>query len=238
MRPRIPWGRLGAEGAVIVASILLAFAVQAWWEGRQEQRQETEYLTALREELNEGLARLPQTETAFRETLYAHEALVGQFRETARAPTDSLTYWLSRLSWPPNFTPPTAVLNDLVSSGGIQLIKADPIRLGVAEYTGWLTRFEDSADQAWATWSERLQPYLEGRVPRVARLRQGGYPRPVPFGPSPFVASYEDMFGDAAFESMVAERWARLDAGSNVLGQIRSVMTELVTLIDQELGTG
>jgi len=32
------WSRAVTEMAVIVASILLAFAVQAWWEGRQERR--------------------------------------------------------------------------------------------------------------------------------------------------------------------------------------------------------
>ena len=63
MRPRIPWGRLSAEGAVILTSILLALAVQAWWEGRQERRQEAQHLAALRQELGEGLQRLPQLET-------------------------------------------------------------------------------------------------------------------------------------------------------------------------------
>ena len=32
----IPWLRVFAEGAVIVVSILLAFGIDAWWEGRQE----------------------------------------------------------------------------------------------------------------------------------------------------------------------------------------------------------
>ena len=206
MRPRVPRGRLGAEGAVIVVSILLALAVQAWWENRQERRQEAEYSLALRGELNEGLARLPQVETAFAEMLHSHEALIAQFRESDSPQPDSLVFWLSALSWPPSFSPPTAVLNDLVSSQGIQLIESDSIRLGLGEYRVLLARFEDAADQSWAAWAERIQPYLEGRVSRVERLRKGRYPRPVPFAPSPFVPSYDDLLRDAAFESMIAER--------------------------------
>ncbi len=33
---QIPWLRVFVEGVVIVGSILLAFGLQAWWDGRQE----------------------------------------------------------------------------------------------------------------------------------------------------------------------------------------------------------
>jgi hypothetical protein len=36
MSRSIPWPRILAEGGAIVVSILFAFGIQAWWEGRQE----------------------------------------------------------------------------------------------------------------------------------------------------------------------------------------------------------
>jgi hypothetical protein len=39
---QIPWPRIFAAGVAIVVSILLAFGIQGWWEGRQEQREEQE----------------------------------------------------------------------------------------------------------------------------------------------------------------------------------------------------
>jgi hypothetical protein len=36
----VPWFRIAAEGAVVVASILLAFAIDAWWDERLERRAE------------------------------------------------------------------------------------------------------------------------------------------------------------------------------------------------------
>lgn len=48
---KTPWRRLTAEGAVIVASILLAFTVEAWWSGHQEQNEVDEAIAALHDEV-------------------------------------------------------------------------------------------------------------------------------------------------------------------------------------------
>ena len=47
MKTSIPWTRVFLEGAVIVASILLAFGIEAWWDGRQERAEERDALEAL-----------------------------------------------------------------------------------------------------------------------------------------------------------------------------------------------
>ncbi|UCC25118.1 MAG: hypothetical protein JSU98_15535 [Gemmatimonadales bacterium] len=44
---RIPWARVALEGAVIVASILLAFALDAWWDERKERGRVGEMLDAV-----------------------------------------------------------------------------------------------------------------------------------------------------------------------------------------------
>ncbi|MGB5165798.1 MAG: hypothetical protein WBN61_11105 [Woeseiaceae bacterium] len=36
----MPWGRLAVEAAAIVGSILLAFAIDAWWHGRKDHLQD------------------------------------------------------------------------------------------------------------------------------------------------------------------------------------------------------
>jgi len=44
---KIPWKRLSVEAAAIVVSILLAFAIDAWWNERQERAEEREVLESL-----------------------------------------------------------------------------------------------------------------------------------------------------------------------------------------------
>ena len=43
----IPWPRILAEGGAIVVSILLAFGIQAWWEGREEEQRRQALLRGL-----------------------------------------------------------------------------------------------------------------------------------------------------------------------------------------------
>jgi len=47
---KIPWNRLAAEGFVVVVSILLAFAIDAWWDRYKEDRREDGQLAAMRAE--------------------------------------------------------------------------------------------------------------------------------------------------------------------------------------------
>ena len=44
---KIPWKRLPIEAAAIVVSILLAFAIDAWWNEQQERAEEREVLESL-----------------------------------------------------------------------------------------------------------------------------------------------------------------------------------------------
>lgn len=51
----IQWLRIGAESAAIVASILLAFAIDAWWTERTREDQEDMLISGLLEDLGEDL---------------------------------------------------------------------------------------------------------------------------------------------------------------------------------------
>ena len=44
------WGFLFTEGVLIVASILLAFTLDSWWDERKERREEAEILHGLNNE--------------------------------------------------------------------------------------------------------------------------------------------------------------------------------------------
>ncbi len=46
-KPDIPWTRIFAEGVAVVASILLAFAIDAWWDERQIRVEEQQILQGL-----------------------------------------------------------------------------------------------------------------------------------------------------------------------------------------------
>lgn len=51
MKQDVPWNKLALEGVVIVSSILLAFSIDAWWDGRKEFAEQQVVLNDLRIEL-------------------------------------------------------------------------------------------------------------------------------------------------------------------------------------------
>ena len=57
-RQPIEWNRLLVEGVVIVASILLAFAIDAWWDKRQELQDEERQLLSIVAELDSNAERI------------------------------------------------------------------------------------------------------------------------------------------------------------------------------------
>ena len=52
----IPWPRILVEGVAIVVSILLAFGIQAWWEGVQEREEEQDALASILQEFETNSA--------------------------------------------------------------------------------------------------------------------------------------------------------------------------------------
>lgn len=233
---RISWRRGAFEGAVIVTSILLAFGIDAWWDGVQQRQQEARYLAALQREFTQA-SRVAQQQQGRIWPTHAVEALIGQVQGDPRAPVDTLLLWSSGLSQQIEFDPPRAVYDDLISSGGTQLIRSDSLRSMLARYASQLDLVRYADRQAWAIWEQRIQPLLEGRIPRVDRIRKGtaGRAWDVPFGASVHSADWEGLFADPAFEDVLAERWLRLKIASyrldDAVGMIGSILEE----IDDEL---
>lgn len=130
----IPWKRIGIEAVAIVGSILAAFAIDAWWQDRQEKRDERSYLTSLRQEFIRGQEGIAQGESFHRDVLDANVALINQIQAEDRDSVESLHYMFSLLSRPTNIRPPRAVFDDLISSGGTQLVQSDDLRIALALY--------------------------------------------------------------------------------------------------------
>ena len=95
---------------------------------------------------------------------------------------------------------------------------------------------------AWRTWEQRIQLYLEGRVPRINRLIQGSFGREskglgfeFPFGSEQHDVDFDSVLADPGFQDMVTERWYRV---WNNLGNVRGLkqqMQEIVGIIDLQL---
>ena len=234
----IPWKRIVVEALAIIASILLAFAIDAWWDDRRDRIAEQNYLGSLRQEIVEGINLAIDNIERRKDTIAAHEALIQQIQGATRASESELYELISYASLPIQYIPPRSVFNDIVASGATLLIRSDELRLALAEFDQGIRWLERTDDSSWSVWENRLQPLLEGRVPRVERLRQGlrnSLRGDVPFGESLHKPDFDGVLADPRFEDMLAERWLRLQNGLNALKRVNAMAEEIVRLIDIEL---
>jgi hypothetical protein len=123
-----------AEGTVIVVSILLAFSIDAWWEGRGEARRAEEYLARLRADVVQDTASisyllggLHRKEIALRSLQAAPQGGIDQ-TEVASAVMQA-----EQFGWG-QFQFSGTTFEDLRSTGNLRLIVDDGLRARLVDY--------------------------------------------------------------------------------------------------------
>ena len=133
MSQDIPWKRLSVEGVAIVASILLAFAIDAWWGERLEHRLGVEYeqriaseLRGIRIQLENSIVRTVLRNIEMGETASA-------FFDVDREPisNDRLIVSLYNMGRDPPDKFDVSTYQDLISSGRLGLIRDVPRRQAI-----------------------------------------------------------------------------------------------------------
>jgi hypothetical protein len=164
--------RLLVEGAVIVASILLAFAIDRGYETYQERREEAAILEGLRSDL---LANREAIETHFEWYGRWNDGIV-QVQEYIRdgseaEQADEIQRALVRLFANPTFDPSTATLDVIESSGRGSLLSDTKLRILIAE---WRVHTNDAMDQQQGLQRNRESMLWPALVKLDVRTPDGG----------------------------------------------------------------
>ncbi|WP_412069184.1 hypothetical protein [Rubrivirga sp. IMCC43871] len=127
-RPTLRW--FAAEIVVVVAGVLIALALNAWWGDRQQAQEEHRLLASLLGEVeaNEArVARIVAFHTALRQT--ATTLLEASANPASDVSADSADQLLTDVSWWGSYTRlQTAVLDAAVQDGQLDLVRADSLR--------------------------------------------------------------------------------------------------------------
>lgn len=164
MKPQVPWLRVFVEGVVIVGSILLAFAIDAWWEERQDRSVEEALLTGLIEDLRRdsadyaGFARVHDDRVRAADFLLA---LGGERASASAGPTVAITEMTAgqafRLIGRFARLETVRVSYDQITAAGISDVMSDPeLRRMIARYYAAAEDADDVNDFQDAV-SQRLE---------------------------------------------------------------------------------
>lgn len=144
-RSRIDWTRRLAEAVTITLSILVAFGIDAWWDGVQERRADAASLESVRRELvttrgllDDAIRLHALTQTQARIVLEMTSA--GE----ATVPPDSLNTLVISLWRSYIINPPTGALQAAVQSGAVARLEDEELK---DRLLGWGGLLEDLLEE-------------------------------------------------------------------------------------------
>ncbi len=139
----IPWSRIFVEGVAIIVSILLAFAIDAWWADRQERREETHALDVLISDLDLTIEQLTEfqshAENIVDASLSAYKALADDVIATDR---ESVSDLVIKSRFRRTMKLPRAAYTNLLSTGDIRFIRDRRLRDSIIQFYQMVERNE------------------------------------------------------------------------------------------------
>jgi len=177
VRLQVSWFRVLAEGVVIGVSILSAFGIQAWWDGRVERKNELAILTELHTALSADLEVLERGLDRFR-TMETRGAVLMSYLRSGAPYADSLDAYFGTVY---SFSHPQ--LNrggyESLKSQGIGVVSDAALRSQIAQvYEQTLASVEASMNLEESVVLDVLRPYF---LAHFRDLRSGQSATPLDF---------------------------------------------------------
>jgi hypothetical protein len=241
----IPWKRIAVEATAIVASILLAFAIDAWWEGRRDRQVEQSVLSSLLEEFRGIEKRLDHERRTQQGILDATQRLLHTALESdAKLERGSIDRNLADIGFASDATEwNTAILDGLIAGGDISLVSNTDLRTVLATWPARIEKiklyYREDADYFFST----LGPFLNmnAYMPPVANAGQfePGHPEnEVYVSRYSHSADYDNstLLSDRTFQNILIDKVYRQE---NILGNAFSGLDEqldaTIQLLQEEL---
>jgi hypothetical protein len=231
----IPWSRIGAESVAIVASILLAFAINAWWEDRLERDLEVQQLSRLRAELEVNVALLDGF-GGLERSLESDIGIVEQIEEAQDRGEETVDISASSfrlLARATSVEVETSVFDGLVRSGRIEIVRNEQIVSALASWESSIKDYTDLAAVARTTTETLLLPALHTRADAANILvligRSG---RPIGSdNPSGDLSSIQLSIDDE-IKGLIAQKVAILGTAGRALDDVRTAAQATIDAID------
>ncbi|MGQ0836277.1 MAG: hypothetical protein ACT4O5_15435 [Gammaproteobacteria bacterium] len=202
--------------AVVTVGILLAFALEAWWDGRASTRQEQFHLRALASDFRQNAERLKaMIERQDRVSTSCRRLLAVARGEEDGSPA-SIRELMSEVFNSARYEPVMGAYEALVNSGGLVLIRDEVLRGALAEF----------AAQERGDYAERFSDahYFAFTHEFVGRLRFVEAEKAVPARPDEYAA----LLADPRFQEFLLLRQAiERDVGRDYRGLLEQAQTVL-----------
>jgi hypothetical protein len=220
----IPWKRLSVEAVAIVGSILLAFAIDAWWEERLDRQMERDDLESLHAEFIRNRDRMNEMRTAGKaETASAamYELVADHLGQDLPVDVPNTTLNLVRAA--PTFDAVTPALDGLILSGRLENIRDREVLLAIHYWQRHLQQVEETELDARKLVLEQLVPALIRRGNMGPSFNDGD-----PDGITKLTVD-EELLGLVAFRASYTKFVVR------TLNELEQATNDVVVAVEQAL---
>lgn len=232
----LPWKRLFAEAAAIVLSILLAFAIDAWWEDRTDRRSEQLLLQRLHADFLDIKSALQFIESEHRETSAGCIALISIAAGQPVPATDeydrtvALVFLTSR-----TFNPGSGAVAAFLGGGGAKLVENPPLANLLLAWPGLVEELQEEDGFLQQGLADRWIPFLKSRVNIGPYLAV--YPE-INVGLPDAVArpqQRESLIVDAELVNHVLDRYKLQQIALRDIQPVRAAADDILLLLEDEL---
>lgn len=227
-------GRLFVEGIVIVLSILLAFAIDAWWDERQERIEEADILLGLQHEFVGNREELQRRITLHSEIMLAIKELLVASRQG---------YWdlenltvdeaIGRLVSPPTSDLGSGVLDAMINAGRIEVLSNRDLQVKLAAWNSVFDEVHDDEVMNRAIVFELIVPYMTRWGVPMSRAFTLFFKEDWPLEMQSLTGDPEAMkrlLTDPEFETLLEVRYGFL---SHTTGEYQTALEEIDKILEQ-----
>ena len=243
--PTLPWMRISIEAAAIIASILLAFAIDAWWENRRNVSQLNDAYATILDDLRRSKERIG----FYRIRTQERSKAIIRLYELANGDTDSidaeeLDRTLSNLQW--SVTESVVSLPSIqamIYSGELASVESDELRSRLASWPTRLefmkSKFEDDSDNIGNVWFPFLRQFGDVAQIESTITHIPGHPSiqvdPFPLRPAERF-DHSTLLDDREFRNILAETWVIVIEILDLYDSAEEWIDESAELIQVEIG--
>jgi hypothetical protein len=122
------------EIAIVTVGILIAFALNTWWEGHKQAAQEQQHLQALANDFEQNIGQLQELVKAEERVAENSFKLLQVARSSQSLPPDELRRLIGGVFSSRRFEPVMGAYEALVNSSGLTLVSDETLRASLANF--------------------------------------------------------------------------------------------------------
>ena len=227
------WKKYVYESLVIIGSILIAFAIDAWWSNRSNLKQKEALLVNLKQDFGESKEQLDELKFNHYRIEKNLETLL-LWSEIETLPEENIIRFdsvLGAIWWRQVYDPQMGTLESIINTGRFDIIGNNEL---LSQLTKWVTliknlnEVETSKVEHFYTF---IYPYLSSRT--SLKNLDKGVPRMVPWIHQP-TDTYK-LLKDEKFQNLLYMHWVLQWNVNSQIPYIEDTLESIIKITNQEL---